>query len=433
MPLLTAAQEVALGQRIERGQETLRRAILAVPTVRDALVRLGASLRQGETDGTRVMEAPDGTPPTERELKRVRRLFARLRELDRELARLEAARAGILSARARRDIRRWVAQNHRERARLLGYLPLRPVVVDEWAARVRGLLRELEGLIRGPEGRSTRGTSVQARRRRREIERELGLPYRRVIGAVRALDAAEIQVRHAKRAFVEANLRLVVAIARYYVGHGLELLDLIQEGNLGLMRAVDRFKYRRGFRFSTYATWWIRQAVTRAISDQARTIRIPVHITTTLTELARVKRGLLQELGREPSIEDIAQRSALPAPKVRRILEANNKPLSLETPVGEESVLGELLRDEWSPMPLDTVLAEDVTRRVGRALATLSVKEAEILRLRFGVGQEGEQTLEEVGRRFGVTRERIRQVQARALDKLRSPWHRAVLHDLVEG
>jgi RNA polymerase primary sigma factor len=306
-------------------------------------------------------------------------------------------------------------------------------VVDEWAARVRGLLRELEGLIRGPEGRSTRGTSVQARRRRREIERELGLPYRRVIGAVRALDAAEIQVRHAKRAFVEANLRLVVAIARYYVGHGLELLDLIQEGNLGLMRAVDRFKYRRGFRFSTYATWWIRQAVTRAISDQARTIRIPVHITTTLTELARVKRGLLQELGREPSIEDIAQRSALPAPKVRRILEANNKPLSLETPVGEESVLGELLRDEWSPMPLDTVLAEDVTRRVGRALATLSVKEAEILRLRFGVGQEGEQTLEEVGRRFGVTRERIRQIQARALDKLRSPWHRAVLHDLVEG
>jgi RNA polymerase primary sigma factor len=431
--LLTAAQEVALGQRIERGQEKLRRAILAVPMVRNALVGLGTPLRRGEADYSRVMEAPDGTPLAERELKRVLRLFARIRQLDRELARLEAARPRIRSTRTWRDIRRWVAQNHRERARLLGDLPVRPVVVDGWAARVRSLVRELEGLVRRPEGRSGRDPSVQARRRRREIERELGFPYRRVIGAVRALDASEVQVRLAKRALVEANLRLVVAIARYYVGHGLELLDLIQEGNLGLMRAVDRFKYRRGFRFSTYATWWIRQAVTRAISDQARTIRIPVHITTTLTELARVKRGLLQELGREPSIEDIAQRSALPAPKVRRILEANNKPLSLETPVGEESVLGELLRDEWSPMPLDTVLAEDVTRRVGRALATLSVKEAEILRLRFGVGQEGEQTLEEVGRRFGVTRERIRQIQARALDKLRSPWHRAVLHDLVEG
>jgi RNA polymerase primary sigma factor len=198
------------------------------------------------------------------------------------------------------------------------------------------------------------------------------------------------------------------------------------------MRAVDRFKYRRGFRFSTYATWWIRQAVTRAISDQARTIRIPVHVTTTLSELARVNRGLVQELGREPSVEEVAKRSALPASKVRRIFEASHKPLSLETPVGEDSVLGEFLPDEWNPAPLDSVLAGDVVTQVERVLRTLSDKEAEILRLRFGVGEEAELTLEEVGRRFGVTRERIRQIQARALDKLRSPSHRDVLQHLVE-
>jgi RNA polymerase primary sigma factor len=429
--LLTAAQEVALGQRIERGQERMRRAILAVPMVRDALVTLGAHLRRGEADASRVLEAPDGTPLPGPELGRVLKLFARIRRLDRELERLEAARGRTRSARPRRDLERWVAQNHRGRADLLRELPLRPIVVDGWAARVRGLFVELERLVRQLGTRARRDASVEGGRRRRELERELGLPYRRAIGAMRTLDAADREVRLAKRALVEANLRLVVAIARYYVGHGMELLDLIQEGNLGLMRAVDRFKYRRGFRFSTYATWWIRQAITRAISDQSRTIRIPVHVTTTLTELSRVNRGLVQELGREPSLEEIAQRSALPAAKVRRILQANAKPLSLETPVGEDSILGEFLPDEWNPAPLDTVLAGDVTTQVERMLRTLSDKEAQILRLRFGVGDEAEHTLEEVGQRFGVTRERIRQIQARALDKLRSPCHREVLDDLV--
>jgi RNA polymerase primary sigma factor len=429
--LLTAEQEVALGQRIERGQQRMCRAILAVPMVREALVELGTHLRRDGTVANRVLEAPDGTPLSEPALREVLRLFAGIRRLDGQLERLEAARDRTRSTQVRRNLGRWVAQNHRERAGLLGQLPLRPVVVEGWATRVRDLFVELEGLVRQSRPRAGRAPGAADRRRRREIERELGIPYRRAVGAVRALGAADLRVRLARRALIEANLRLVVAIARYYSGHGLELLDLIQEGNLGLMRAVDRFKYRRGFRFSTYASRWIRQAVLRAISDQSRTIRIPTHATNTLASLSRVNRRLAQELGREPSLEEIAQRSAVPAPTVRRILQANNKPLSLEMPVGDDSFLGEFLRDEWTPAPLDAMLAGDVSTQVERALGALSDKEAQILRLRFGFGDEAEQTLEEVGRRFGVTRERIRQIQARALDKLRSASQRAVLHDLV--
>ena len=432
VPLLTAAQEVTLGQRIERGQEKMRRAVLTVPVVRDALARLDERLRRGEADSRRIMEAPDGTPLGGPELKAVLGVFARIRRLDGELERLEAGCPRIRRARSRRDVRRRIAQNHRERARLLGALPLRPFVVDEWAARVRELFRELEELVLRLTGRSSRDGGEQARQRRRDVERELGLPYRYAVRVVRALDAGEHQVGHAKRALVEANLRLVVAIARYYGNHGMELLDLVQEGNIGLVKAVDRFKYRRGFRFSTYATWWIRQAILRAISDQARTIRIPVHATTTLAVLGRVSRGLVQELGREPTFEEIAQRSALPASKVQRLLEASNRPLSLETPVGE-SVLREFLPDARNPMPLDVVLTEDTTVRLEQALETLPAREAEILRLRFGVGEEAEHTLEEVGRRFGVTRERIRQIQEQALHKLRSPSYRTALHDLVES
>jgi RNA polymerase primary sigma factor len=429
--LLTAEQEVALGQRIERGHERMRRAILAVPMVREALVDLGTQLRRDRTAASRVLEAPDGLPLSEPALRRVLRLFAGIRRLDVQLDRLETARDRTRSTHVRRKLGRWVAQNHRERAGLLGQLPLRPAVVEGWATRVRGLFAELEGLVRQSRPRAGCATGAADRKRRREIERELGILHRHALGAVRALEAADLQVRLARWALIEANLRLVVAIARYYSGHGMELLDLIQEGNLGLMRAVDRFKYRRGFRFSTYASWWIRQAVVRAISDQSRTIRIPTHATNTLASLSRVNRSLVQELGREPSLEEIAQRSAVPAPTVRRILQANNKPLSLETPVGDDSFLGEFLRDEWTPAPLDAMLAGDVSTQVERALDTLSDKEAQILRLRFGFGDEAEQTLEEVGRRFGVTRERIRQIQARALDKLRSAAHRAALQDLV--
>jgi RNA polymerase sigma factor (sigma-70 family) len=256
-------------------------------------------------------------------------------------------------------------------------LPLRAIVVDGWAARVRGLFVELERLVRQPGTRVGRDASVEGGRRRRELERELGLPYRRAIGAMRALDAADLQVRIAKRALVEANLRLVVAIARYYVGHGMELLDLIQEGNLGLMRAVDRFKYRRGFRFSTYATWWIRQAVTRAIADKGRTIRIPVHMVEKLNKVVHVERQLVQSLGREPVPEEIARELECSAREVRDILRMSQQPISLEKPIGEEeeSELGDFVEDQTAESPFE-LAAENLRREnVRRALAAQALKQ----------------------------------------------------------
>ena len=240
-------------------------------------------------------------------------------------------------------------------------------------------------------------------------------------------------MRQAKRELMEANLRLVVSVAKRYLGSDLSLLDLVQEGNIGLMKAVDRFQYRRGFKFSTYATWWIRQAITRAIADHSRTIRIPVHMVETLNRISRVNRGLVNEMGREATPEELAQRTGVPAKKVRLILESSRKPLSLETPIGEDSELGDFLEDKSAGSPNESLLNQDLTTQVERALSTLSPKEKEILRLRFGIGEEGEHTLEEVGQRFAVTRERIRQIEAKALRKLRHPLRGRNLRAFVEN
>ena len=433
IPLLTSEQEVELGQRMERGQARVRRAIMAVPMVRAALIELGERLRKREAAPEQFLEALDGTELGDPELRRVLGVFAQIRRLDRELGELEASRHRARKPESRKAIQEWIVQNHQERVRLLGDLPLKPMVVERWVARARSLAQQLTGLGRQFETTADSVARVELRKRVRAIESQIGLPQRRVVSVLRDLDAAEFDVRQAKKALMEANLRLVVSIAKRYLNHDMPLLDLIQEGNIGLMKAVDRFKYRRGFKFSTYATWWIRQAITRAIADHARTIRIPVHMIETLNRLARVNRGLFQELGREPTPEELARRSQLPLRKVRLILESCKKPLSLETPIGEDSDLGDFLEDKRTPSPSDSLLTQDLTTQVERALGCLSEKEAQILRLRFGIGEEGEHTLEEVGQRFDVTRERIRQIEAKALRKLRSPLRGRGLRSFVEN
>jgi RNA polymerase primary sigma factor len=310
--LLNSEQEVKLGQQIEHGQERVRRAIMAVPLVRSQLMDLGERLRKRDVDPDQYLEAPDGTELPEGELRRVQNVFAQIRRLDRELGELETSRNRARKDSTIRAIQEWIAQNHHDRVRLLGDLPLKPMVVDRWVGRLRALGQELAGLQKQMEGAADKGAKSELRKRARAIEAEIGLAGKRAVGVMRDLDAGEFEVRLAKKALMEANLRLVVSIAKRYLNHDMPLLDLIQEGNIGLMKAVDRFKYRRGFKFSTYATWWIRQAITRAIADHARTIRIPVHMIETLNRLARVNRGLFQELGREATPEELAKRSDLP-------------------------------------------------------------------------------------------------------------------------
>jgi RNA polymerase primary sigma factor len=251
---------------------------------------------------------------------------------------------------------------------------------------------------------------------------------------VEEIDVARVRAHNAKQELIEANLRLVVSIAKRYLHRGLQFLDLIQEGNMGLMRAVEKFEYQRGYKFSTYATWWIRQAITRAIADQARTIRIPVHMVETINKLMRVSRALVQELGREPAPEEIGARMELSADKVRRVLRVTREPISLETPVGEEddSHLGDFIEDERAVAPVDAALASNLRSQTRKVLGTLTPREEQVLRLRFGIGEAADLTLEEVGLRFSVTRERIRQIEAKALRKLRHPTRARQLRSFYE-
>jgi RNA polymerase primary sigma factor len=257
----------------------------------------------------------------------------------------------------------------------------------------------------------------------KEIEEEMRLSIDAIKDINRRMSIGEAKARRAKKEMVEANLRLVISIAKKYTNRGLQFLDLIQEGNIGLMKAVDKFEYRRGYKFSTYATWWIRQAITRSIADQARTIRIPVHMIETINKLNRISRQMLQEMGREPSPEELAERMAMPEDKIRKVLKIAKEPISMETPIGddEDSHLGDFIEDTTISSPVDTTTAEGLQAATREVLAGLTAREAKVLRMRFGIDMNTDHTLEEVGKQFDVTRERIRQIEAKALRKLRHP------------